>query len=117
MARKENDTTMKRVLLKSSPCEREVVFSGVDGDHVLVNVFGDFSFTRRIYLPAGTRDLEHFFARLAKKSLQAWEGPEKYTSIEGDFSIEVNCTTRGHVIFSFELSDISQFERRLADMV
>ena len=74
---------MKRVLLKSSPCEREVVFSGVDGDHVLVNVFGDFSFTRRIYLPAGTRDLEHFFARLAKKSLQAWEGPEKYTSIEG----------------------------------
>jgi hypothetical protein len=51
---------------------------------------------REVYCPVGPTELIQFFSRLGAY-MRPWSGSERYTSVEGDFSLAAACSSLGQV--------------------
>ncbi|WP_057970808.1 DUF6228 family protein [Lysobacter antibioticus] len=51
---------------------------------------------QEVHCPLGASELTQFFSRLAAHE-RPWSGSERYTSLEGDFSLAATCSSLGQV--------------------
>jgi len=92
--------------IKSTHSDRELAFSGCDGDYFRVELKGGIRAAIRVYGHAPhTHDLAHWFSELGKHC-SPWEGELSWESLEGEFKISAKCTSLGHILIMVSLSDL-----------
>jgi hypothetical protein len=92
--------------IKSNASDRELVFLEPARDYFVAELRGTaVRATRRVYAYTDAAGLSRLFSRIAAYD-RPWSTPERWESLEGEFSIEAVCSSLGHVTFSVRIRDM-----------
>jgi hypothetical protein len=92
--------------IKSNASDRELVFLEPQSDYFTVELRGSsVGATRRVYAYTDGAGLSKLFSRLAAYE-RPWDKPERWESLEGEFTLEAACSSLGEVTFSVRIRDM-----------
>ena len=92
--------------IKSNSSDRELVFLDAQRDYFVAELRGSVvGATRQVYAYPDATGLSRLFSRLAAYE-RPWSEPERWESLEGEFTLEAACSPLGHVTFSVRIRDM-----------
>ena len=92
--------------IKSTHSDRQLVFYEHCGEYFHVKLEGGVKASIRIYNYAPhAQELALWFDELGKHAVP-WKGKLSWQSLEGEFKIDANCDSLGHIQFMIFLSDM-----------
>lgn len=92
--------------IKSTHSDRQLVFYEPYGEYFHVKLEGGIKASIRIYNYAPhAKELALWFVELGNHTAP-WQGELSWESLEGEFKIDANCDSLGHIQFMISLSDM-----------
>jgi len=88
------------ISIKSNSSDRELRFLSRKGDYIYIELIGNPSLSHSAYTYTDMDRLAKLFEEFAIID-KPWSGKKTWASIEGDFAMEITCSSLGHVQFEF----------------